>query len=204
MKRLSIILSVAIFACFNTAKAGEDDRPFGQRFADRNCAWCHGPSFQGYTSAPRLAGQTRQYLQMQLASFANHARDNPLSKQFMWGAPVHLSQAAARNLAAYLSSLPPTPANDGNARLLDQGRALYVAGKPGANVPACGACHGPYAQGAGSIPRLAGLSYFYLKRKLGDWARGYHASAGPPMPGISTEMSDADVSALASYLSFLK
>jgi cytochrome c553 len=204
MTRNALALGILVLVCTAApAFAGGEGASFGERFANRNCAWCHGSSLQGYTSAPRLAGQTRQYLQKQFAGFANHTRDNPLSKQFMWGAPVHLSPFAARELASYLASIPPEPARDGDASHAERGRALYVAGNQAANIPACGACHGPQAQGAGAVPRLAGLSYFYLKRKLEQWAQGYHAAAGPPMPGIATEMSKNDVAALASYLSFL-
>jgi cytochrome c553 len=199
-----IIATLAVLGGFGPASAEEEATRFGKDFADRNCAWCHGPSLQGYATAPRIAGQTRQYIQSQLQSFANHARDNPLSRQYMWRAPVHLPPSAAQELAAYIASLPPRPANDGDERLYERGRALYFSGHQQANIPACAACHGPQAQGAGAIPRLAGLSYDYLRRRLKQWAQGYHAAAGPPMPGISTEMSSADIDAMASYLSFLK
>ena len=52
----------------------------------RNCTWCHGTSAQGFATAPRLAGQRDQYIESQLLSFSTHSRDNPLSKQYMWGA----------------------------------------------------------------------------------------------------------------------
>jgi cytochrome c553 len=32
----------------------------------RNCTWCHGTSAQGFTIAPRLAGQRHQYIENQL------------------------------------------------------------------------------------------------------------------------------------------
>ena len=36
----------------------------------RNCTWCHGGSAQGYSPAPRLAGQRATYIEQQLVSFA--------------------------------------------------------------------------------------------------------------------------------------
>jgi len=51
--------------------------------AIRNCTWCHGGSAQGYTPAPRLAGQRSTYIEQQLLSFANHTRDAPFSRQYM-------------------------------------------------------------------------------------------------------------------------
>ena len=51
----------------------------------RNCTWCHGTSAQGYTIAPRLAGQRPLYIEGQIRSFREHIRDNPYSRQYMWG-----------------------------------------------------------------------------------------------------------------------
>ena len=33
------------------------------------------------------------------------------------------------------------------------------------------ACHGPNAEGIGETPRLGGLSYHYLKRRLEQWSK---------------------------------
>src|ERR1700675_3609213 len=57
-----------------------------ENLAVRNCTWCHGGSAQGYTPAPRLAGQRIRYIEQQLMSFGDHTRDSPFSKQYMWGA----------------------------------------------------------------------------------------------------------------------
>jgi cytochrome c553 len=54
------------------------------------------------------------------------------------------------------------------------------------------------------IPRLSGLAYIYLKRRLEQWTEGYHAAAGPPMPHIAGKLSPDQIEALASYLSFVK
>jgi cytochrome c553 len=65
----------------------------------RNCTWCHGPSAQGFTTAPRLAGQRQLYIENQLLSFSNHIRDNPYSKQYMWAAVAHLRPETAHEFA---------------------------------------------------------------------------------------------------------
>ena len=44
----------------------------------------------------------------------------------------------------------------------------------------------------------------YLKRRLEQWNQGYHAAAGPPMISIASKLSDDQIEALASYLSFIK
>lgn len=183
---------------------------YGERFADRNCTWCHGPSLQGFATAPRLAGQTRQYIENQLRDFRAHTRDNPLSKQYMWGAAAnHLSSQTAHDLGVYVSTLSAKSANDGDSGLAARGQAIYREGIPASNIPSCVACHGPNAEGAGAegagqIPRLGGLSYHYLKRRLEQWGEGYHAAAAAPMPGIASQLSANEIEALASYLSFVK
>jgi cytochrome c553 len=176
----------------------------GERLAANNCAWCHGVSAQGYTTAPRLAGQTRQYLEEQLFVFKNHSRDNPLSKLHMWGATSPLSPQAVHELSVYFSALNAVPAEDGDKGLFSSGQALYEEGVPDANIPSCIACHGPKAEGAGPFPRLSGLSYYYLKRRLEQWGEGFDLAARHPMPGIARQLSANEIEALASYLSFVK
>jgi cytochrome c553 len=196
----SILLNTVIIALIGIAWSAA----YAESIAVRNCTWCHGSLAHGYSPAPGLAGQQFQYLTNQLADFHAHTRDNPLSKQYMWGAAESLSSPAARDLAMYFSKLPPKAANDGDAALIATGRAIYQEGMPDSNIVACVVCHGPDAQGVGQIPRLGGLAYSYLKRRLEQWAEGYHAAAGPPMPDIARKLSTAQIDALASYLSFIR
>jgi cytochrome c553 len=193
------IVVFAIGCLVVSATAGRAESP-----AVKNCTWCHGTSAQGYTPAPRLAGQRSQYLENQLAGFRTHGRDNPLSQQYMWGAVANLSAQGARDLATYFSTLPPKPAGDGDVELVATGRMIYQVGMPDANIVACVVCHGPNADGVGQIPRLGGLAYSYLKRTLEQWGQGYHLASGPPMPDIASKLSPNQIEALASYLSFVK
>jgi cytochrome c553 len=169
----------------------------------RNCTWCHGSSAQGYSKAPQLAGQRADYLVNQLDAFATHKRDEFLSPKYMWYATAHLDPSTARNLAAYFSELPPEAAKDGDRELASEGRVIFENGVPSDNVAACQACHGPDAQGVREIPRLAGLSYSYLKRRLEDWGQGLDSS-GTPMPQVARSLSPNQIAALASYLSFVE
>ncbi len=211
MKIISFTTAIlALVSSSLPSLAGDAGTLAGERFAHRNCVWCHGPSLQGFSTAPRLAGQSPQYIVNQLYDFRDHARDNPLSRQYMWGAAAnHLGLQTARNLALYLSTLSPRPANDGYKVLVASGLIIYQEGIPDANIPSCVACHGPNAegaaaQGAGQIPRLGGLSYYYLKRRLAQWGQGYHTAAAPPMPEVASKLSANDIEALASYLSFIR
>jgi cytochrome c553 len=170
----------------------------------RNCTWCHGSGAQGYFPAPRLAGQRAPYIETQLMDFRVHTRDNPFSKQYMWGAVSGLDPLSARALAHYFSMLPPRAANDGPPEFARFGETVYQQGMPEANIVACVVCHGPNGEGVGAIPRLGGLGYEYLKARLEQWGEGYHASAKAPMPRIASRLSEEQIVALASYLSFLQ
>ena len=175
-----------------------------ESLAIQNCNWCHGASAQGYQPAPRLAGQSDKYIENQLISFSNHTRDNPFSRQYMWGAAANLSPQMVHYLAAYFSTVPPRAADDGFRELAPTGAAIYQDGIPESNVVSCVACHGPNAEGVGEIPRLGGLSYYYVKRRLEQWSEGFNSAAKFPMPHIASSLSPDQIEALASYLSFVQ
>jgi cytochrome c553 len=192
-------LKIALMAAVLCATSARADDPANIK----NCTWCHGTSAQGISTAPRLAGQRRQYIENQLTNFKHHTRENPFSRQYMWGATAALPPDSVRGLANYFSTLLPKAANDGDAELAAAGKKIYELGIPDSNIVSCLVCHGPNAEGIRQIPRLGGLSYSYLKRRLEQWGEGYHAAA-VPMPQIARTLSANEVDALASYLSFIK
>jgi cytochrome c553 len=200
MKRIGLKLAILMMVApsFSAVPARADSA------AVRNCTWCHGASAQGYTVAPRLAGQRPQYIMSQIQSFHDRTRDNPFSKQYMWSAVAALSPDSARDLANYFASIPPKPANDGDGALAAKGKRIFMEGIPEANVVSCYACHGPNAEGVRDIPRLGGLAYFYVKARLEQWGNGYHSTPGSPMPLVANHLGPDEIEALASYLSFVK
>ena len=204
MKRIGLRIAVlAIVACI-VATVSIVSSWAGESAAVRNCTWCHGSGAQGYTVAPRLAGQRPQYIMSQIRSFREHTRDNPFSKQYMWGAVAALDPHTARDLANYFATIPPKAANDGDSDLAARGRTIYLEGIPEANIASCYACHGPNAEGVRDIPRLGGLAYFYLKGRLEQWGQGYHSGVESPMPMVARHLGSNEIEALASYLSFVK
>jgi cytochrome c553 len=108
MKTLRLIIAILTIVFFAGPSLAGDVEPA----SIENCVWCHGTSGQGYTPAPRLAGQRRQYIENQLLDFRTHTRDNPVSRQYMWSAVANLSPQTGRDLATYFSTLPPKAAND--------------------------------------------------------------------------------------------
>jgi len=77
---------------------------FAQGISSENvppCGACHGPSAAGTETAPRLAGQHREYLLAQLEAFRSNARDNAI----MHGNVEHMTDAQMRQITAYLAAL---------------------------------------------------------------------------------------------------
>jgi cbb3-type cytochrome c oxidase subunit III len=201
--RLKIAILVILSSAVSSFAGDVENVSLGDRLAKTNCTWCHGPSAQGFATAPKLAGQQPQYLENQLMKFYNHTRNGPLSQQYMWGAAATLDPKTARDLADYFSTLDVETANDGDKELVAKGQDIFEHGIQTSNVPACAFCHGPNAQGVRDVPRLGGQGYHYLKRTLDQWGEGYYGAA-KHMPGIASNLSPNQVEALASYLSFVR
>jgi len=194
---IKIVLLALVFSAGSPLLADET-------LPTKNCTWCHGnPSAQGFWIAPRLAGQRQQYIEKELFSFSNHTRDNPSSKQYMWGAVANLSPQMVIDLANYFSTLSPRAADNGDKALVTMGKTIYEQGIPASNIVSCFVCHGPNAEGVGEIPRLGGLSYTYLKKRLEEWGKGYDVTA-EPMPQVAKELTPVEIEEIASYLSFVK
>lgn len=68
-----------------------------------HCVSCHGPALKGQQHIPRLAGQQRQYLRMQLKGFKAGTRYDMDGN--MTSAAQPLSDADVEILADYLSTL---------------------------------------------------------------------------------------------------
>ena len=116
MKHFGTKMAVLAISLATTVPLLADELPV------RNCTWCHGTSAQGYSKAPRLAGQRVDYLVNQLQAFATHRRDEFLSTKYMWFATAHLDPSTLRNLAAYFSALPLDAAKDGESELAAEGK----------------------------------------------------------------------------------
>jgi cytochrome c oxidase subunit 2 len=135
------------------------------------CTACHGPSGEGNPAlnAPRLAGQDAWYVRRQLHAFRNgtrgvHERDT-FGAQMRAFAAMLPDEAAIRNLAAYVESLPGDSSAATVTGNVDRGRRLYMT---------CASCHGREGEGIWALnaPRLADMSDWYLVRQLQNFQHG--------------------------------
>jgi cytochrome c oxidase subunit 2 len=96
-------------------------------------------------------------------------------------------EAAIGNVAAYIATLPDTPAPptvSGDAR---RGKSRYVT---------CAACHGAEGQGiaATNAPRLKGMSDWYMVTQLKHFRDGVRGSHPQDMHGSQMGMMAAMLS----------
>jgi cytochrome c553 len=172
------------------------------------CKTCHGLSGQGFRGSfpmPRLAGQQPEYLVNQLQAFIERRRTNPV----MFNVAHVLSPPMLTALAAHFKDLNPKPLGGAPKELVAAGKKVYEDGVPSAEIPPCATCHGPEAKGAEAFPRLAGQLNDYVAKKLLNWGKERGQDPAKPdnsaiMQPIAHNLTEAQVKAVAAYLSYLE
>ena len=215
--RLQFVLQATLLAVFSGCVAWADDSPSKRPPYSKEalqskieyCETCHGPSAEGARGAnpiPRIAGQQIKYTEHQLQNFIVHRRQNN-AMSFV----VHdMSPAEMTALATYFRGLNPKPLGGAPTESVATGEKIYKVGIPAANVAACRSCHGAEAKGNGEFPRLAGQLNDYVIKKLTNWEK--ERGKDPTLPDKSAaimkpmahSLSDAQIAAVAAYLSYLE
>ncbi|MFP3677282.1 c-type cytochrome [Pseudomonas sp. SIMBA_041] len=167
---------------------------------DQVCAQCHGQTGESFSPLfPKLAGQQKEYLKLQLADFKDHARSDKTGTQYMWGF-THLTQTQIAELADYFSSQSPMKADADTPDA--RGELIFRQGLPGAGVAQCSSCHGADGQGDGPIPRLAGQHAAYMSRQI----KVLQQTELRPRDALMKQhhsLSDADAESVAHYMATL-
>ena len=201
MKRiaLTIALSVLLLGCPDkdqgtskpaAAKQAAADPAAGKAFAERECKGCHGLEGGGAAPAiPHLAAQREAYLVAALNAYKEGKRTHAALREIA----THMSEADARNLAAYYASLPPVQAaaatQGAQASPYEQGKKLAVA---------CAKCHGADGNSTiAGIPSLAGQQPHYLVVAIQEYLKKERKAA--PMHGLLPTLTNLDMETLALY-----
>lgn len=185
------------------APAAKADPAKGQAIASTVCVACHGADGNSPLPAnPKLSGQHAGYITKQLQNFKSGERANPI----MMGMSAGLSPEDMKNLGAYFSEQKPNAGEVKDKALAAKGEKLYRGGDLTRNIPACTGCHGQAANGIpAQYPRLAAQHAEYLELQMRTFRAGERANdPGKMMQGVASKLSDADVKALAEYISGLK
>jgi cytochrome c553 len=159
------------------------------------CAGCHGAGGNSPTpGVPSIAGQPRVFLENMLVLMREGLRGSAVMQGMVRG----VSDQEIVALARHFSALPAHPAaGEADAALAKRGRQLVGKLR-------CSVCHLKDLSGQQQVPRLAAQREDYLVSTM-------TAFRDNPPPGADTQMTavlfgvpDADIRALAHFLSRLK
>lgn len=218
MKKLfAALIALGVAAAVQAAPLPQGDAVAGESKA-ATCAACHGPNGNSMAPTfPRLAGQNAKYTFKQLQDFKAGRRLNPT----MQGIAAALSEQDMADLGAYFAQ-QQSGLSAANAELASKGERLFRGGNPETGLAPCSGCHNPAGKGnaPAGFPRLAGQQAEYTKAQLRSFrAAGRNdtvadpaqkrindaAKAGEtgPMQMVAAKLSDAEVDALAAFISGL-
>ena len=214
--RISTALLAAVLAVATPAAAHALDKNTSKAdFSQANlkakidyCKTCHGVSGEGFRGSypmPRLAGQQPEYIENQLQAFIERRRNNPV----MFNVSHVLTPPMLKGLSEHFKNLNPKPLGGGPRENMAEGKRIYEEGIPKSDVPPCASCHGPDAKGREVFPRLAGQLNDYMYRKLTNWDKERGQDKAKPdnsaiMGPIAHNLTDAQIRAVAAYLSYLE
>ena len=157
------------------------------------CAACHGEDGNSTNrQIPSIAGQPKLFLETQLVLFREELRKSDQMLPVVKG----LKDAELVKLAEHFSKLPAKTMEAGapDARLMKIGTERAKALR-------CGVCHLSDFRGQNQIPRLAGQREAYLEAEMRAYRDGKRSGGDTIMAATLYGVSDADIKALAHYLS---
>ena len=189
---LGVSALTVLAGCSNVERSRNwgDPNVSGKVLVQQVCSTCHGLDGQSVnTLFPKLAGQTKPYIQGQLEAIQARDRNSEHTRQFMWGPARFLTPKQIDEIATYFASQAPMRADAAPSSLAERGKVIYHQGLPAAGVQACASCHGDAGEGDDVVPRLAGQHPYYLVSR-----------ARIAMTKIVANVSDADIAAVSAYL----
>ncbi|HXZ49689.1 MAG TPA: c-type cytochrome [Usitatibacter sp.] len=172
----------------------------GKQIASGVCAACHTADGNSVVPTnPMLAGQHPDYIVAQLTAFKAGTRQSPI----MQGMAAGLTPEDMRDVAAWLGAQKPAPRFAHDKTLAERGQQIWRGGVKATVAPACAGCHGAQGEGIPSqYPRLAGQ---YAELSFG-WLKAFASGArpNPVMSEVAARLSEADMRAVAEYISGLR
>jgi len=160
------------------------------------CAACHGADGNSeMPGVPSIAGQPQLFLETQLVLFREELRRSPQMQPAVNG----LTDKEIVRLAAHYAALParPVTSEPPDPARAKQGSAL-------AQKLHCGSCHLSDFRGQKQMPRLAGQREDYLDESMRAYRDNRRPGGDTIMAAALYGVSDADIAAMAHYLSRLR
>jgi cytochrome c553 len=192
----AIVVSSMSRLALVAAPARADDAPSADAIATKAlaCAICHGQNGMPIAATfPIIWGQQSNYLYKELHDFHSGDRNNPVMAPLVQSTSLDDLRALSNYFAA--KSWPAKPA-DGAASPTVPPEAIA------AKIEMCKACHQANFEGGAPAPRLAGLSYQYLRSAMNAFANGQRTN-NLDMPGFMKALTESERDAMAKYLAGL-
>ena len=157
------------------------------------CATCHGPDGNSPDpKIPSIAGQPKLFIETQLVLFREELRKSEPMLPVVRG----MKDPEIIKLADHFSKLPSKGMESAPA---DPG--LLRRGAQRAGELRCGICHTSDFGGQKQVPRLAAQREAYLEAEMRAYRDGKRAGGDTIMAASLYGVSDADLQALAHFLS---
>ncbi len=196
--------TLALFSVSATIQASDSigDAGAGERKAAL-CSECHGDDGNSDNpDYPRLAGQYAGYIVKQVKDFKNGHRLGNDSVAVMLNYDEDI-----RDIGTYFSQQKMRgTVTKPNQALLASGETLYRQGNAKSGVYGCINCHGEKGKGMAenvtTFPVIGGQHRDYLVKQLKEFRQGTRTNdPGGMMTGVAKKMTDAEINAVAEYLS---
>jgi cytochrome c553 len=190
--RPTIDLAALLLEAQADPKLGESLLITGRKVA-AVCANCHGEGGNSVKpDIPNLAGQNPAYLLEQVRQFADGRRRN----MFMEGMIRAMNNDEKVGMVLFYSSQQVAHTPTTNAALAAKGQEYFNK--------LCFRCHGTDGRGSAQFPRIAGQQVNYLTETLKRYRAGGGQRADSVMVTNAKDMTDADISAVAAFVSSMQ
>jgi len=194
----------SVFLATASAYGGDTEAEIKQRIGSGNpvagkdksamCQGCHGEDGNSMVpSFPKLAGQYATYIQRQINNFQTGTRRDPTMTDM---AATVTNRQDLNDISAYFASqkqMTGTPVKN------EAGEKLF-------NKHGCLNCHGEIGKGRPAnnaiFPVIGGQHKDYLVKQMNDFKTGARdTDMSGTMSELANQMTDADIDAIAEYLS---
>jgi cytochrome c553 len=185
---LATISLLALAACSDREKEAAGNVAAGKTIAERECKSCHGLDGKGAAPGiPHLAGQYERYLVTALKEYRDGRRTHAALREIA----THMTDAQARDVAAYYASLPSIPPVSGIETF-----SPYEHGRK--RAAACTTCHGQDGNSTTpGTPSLAGQQPVYFIIAAQEYLTGVREK--DPMHAMLRDMSKLDLESVALF-----
>lgn len=179
---------------------GSSGNPIAGKLKSELCQGCHGEDGIGLEpQIPNLAGQYGKYIVKQIHDYQTGARKH----QIMSAMAKTVSDGELVDIAAYFTSRNKMAGSGAGSPV---GESIFSNGNSSTSLIPCIRCHGVKGKGltpkTSLFPVIGGQHKEYLRKQLTDFrGRIRLNSPGQIMNNITKSLTDAEIEALAEYIS---